>query len=415
MSLSPNFKKSIDTLAKIGRVNKRYELFLNLTYKCPLRCTYCYVDYNRAPPMTEEQVDYIIEKLFIRPSKPSDIKLITFFGGEPALEMDIIEKTVSKWYEHPRMKNVHFGIITSFSVNQERLLKLQTKYPKLEIAISFDVDMSDRVYINKKPFNLLEVCQEKYNIDLLEMSQNNNNIFFNKVITGNENDLYSDLIHLHEIYEKYGIFYSLTFTKTPKFAFHPEGEITKHWYRYLKFVLDKYLSEETVFLPMLVLQYLDRYWKRENNTAVSGCGLASEYFIDSNGTISPCSISHHRTDLMLFHEGKFLDNNERFQELEENYWNNPTCQACDIKGFCPGGCMVFRYMENKNYDIPNEGQCILMEEIFEAYKKLLSEYDEKQIDKLYYITAKDLQKYYEYCLDKTTHLDLHGIYNKKDK
>ncbi len=408
--LQPNFKKSIDALARVGRTSKRFELFLNLTYKCPLRCTYCYVDYNRAPPMTQEQVDYVMDTLIIAPKK-TEIKLVTFFGGEPALEMDIIENTVRKYYYLSSTKNVHFGIITSFSVHQDRLLALQREFPKIEIAISFDVDMTDRPYANKKPFDLLNVAKKKYNIDMDVFAKSKNNIFFNKVITGQEKDLFSELKWLQDTYVEHGLFYSLSFTKTPKFLFDPEGYITRDWYKYLKYVLDPYIAKDgNAFLPQLVMQYLRRYWERETGTATSGCGLASEYFIDSKGTISPCSISHHQTDLMLFDEGKFLDNTELFQTLEATYWNNPTCQACDVKGFCPGGCMVFRYTEKKDYNTPNEGQCTLMHEIFSAYDKYLYELKPEEYDTLKKLTAKDLMKYYEYCHDSSSHIELSDIY-----
>jgi radical SAM protein with 4Fe4S-binding SPASM domain len=362
--------------------------------------------------MTQEQVDYTIEKLIIN-NRKCDIKLVTFFGGEPALEMDIIENTVKKWYHHPEMEFIHFGIITGFAVHQDRLLALQREFPKLEIAISFDVDMRDRPFLNNKPFDLLEHVKRKYNIDMEVFEKSNNNIFFNKIITGTETNLFQDLQWMHETYNKHGLFYSLSFTKTPKFLYEPAGQITDHFYRYLKYVLDPYVKNRgTRFLPQLVLQYLRRYWERDQGTAISGCGLASEYFIDSNGTISPCSISHHQTDLMLFHEGKFLDNTETFQTLEAGYWDNPTCQSCEYKGFCPGGCMVFRYMENKDYNVPNQGQCTLMEEIFAAYKKYLTDLSEEDYTVLVELTAKDLAKYYEYCQDNASHIDLHDIYQK---
>ncbi len=408
--LQPSFTKSIDTLAKIGRTSKRFELFLNLTYKCPLRCTYCYVDYNRAPPMTQEQVDYVIDNLIVKP-KRTEIKLVTFFGGEPALEMDIIENTVRKYYYLSDTKNVHFGIITGFSVHQDRLLALQREFPKMEIAISFDVDMTDRPYANKKPFDLLKVVKKKHGIDIDTFVKSKNNIFFNKIITGQEKDLFSELKWLHDNYLENGLFYSLSFTKTPKFLFNPEGYITKDWYKYLKYVLDPFRKNSVNrFLPQLVMQYLRRYWERKDDTAISGCGLASEYFIDSKGTISPCSISHHQTDLMLFHEGKFLDNTELFQTLEASYWDNPTCQSCDVKGFCPGGCMVFRYTENKDYNKPNEGQCILMHEIFAAYDKYLNELTTEEYEILTGLASMDLMRYYEYCHDNSSHTDLTDIY-----
>ena len=412
--LPPSFKKSIDALAKIGRTSKRYELFLNLTYTCPLRCTYCYVDYNRAPPMTQEQVDYVIDTIIVKPRK-TPIKLITFFGGEPALEMDVIENTVRKYYYLSHTKNVHFAIITGFSVNQQRMLDLQKEFPLLEIAISFDVDMKERPFANKKPFDLLKVAKKKYNIDLDEFAKSRNNVFWNKVITGQETDLFNELKWLHDTYLNYGIFYSLGLTKTPKFLFKPEGHITNSWYSYLKYIFDPYIRQEkNSLVPQMVLQYLRRYWEMKKGTAVSGCGLASEYFIDSKGTISPCSISHHQTDLMLFHEGKFLDNLEIFQTLESTYWDNPTCQSCDIKGFCPGGCMVFRYTENKDYNVPNEGQCILMDELFAAYEKYLLELTSEEYEILTSLATKDLMRYYDYCNNDTHHRDITSIYDYEE-
>lgn len=365
--------------------------------------------------MTQEQVDYVIDAMIIKPKK-TVIKLITFFGGEPALEMDIIENTIRKYYYLCDTKNVHFAIITGFSVNQQRMLDLQKEFPLLEIAISFDVDMKERPFANKKSFDLLKVVKKKYNIDLDVFAEGKNNVFFNKTITGQETDLFNELKWLHDTYLNYGIFYSLGLTKTPKFLFNPEGYITENWYKYLKYIFDPYIRQEkNSLIPQLALQYLRRYWEMKNDTAVSGCGLSSEYFIDSKGTISPCSISHHQTDLMLFHEGKFLDNLETFQVLEDTYWDNPTCQSCNIKGFCPGGCMVFRYTENKDYNKPNEGQCILMNEMFAAYEKYLLELNSSEYDILTKLASGDLMRYYDYCHNDSSHKDLTSIYKYEEK
>lgn len=409
--LASNFKKSIDSLARVGRINKQWEVFFNLTYKCPLRCTYCYVDYSHAPPMTQEHIDYTFETLFVKKSN-INIKLITFFGGEPALEIKLIEDTLEKWYHHPKMKNIHYGIITSFSVHQQRLLDLCKKFPLLELTISYDVEMSQRPYANKKAFKIFDVSKKKYNIDLNELSKISGNLMFAKTINGEEIDLFSDLIWLNDNFNRHGIFYALQINKTLKITDY-KGKIEDAWYRYLKIVLTKFIEDGgRTYVPQLVHQFLTRYWKMEDNSAISGCGLGAEYFIDSNGTVSPCSISHHQTDLMISDKGKYLDNSEHFQELEEGYWNNPTCQSCQYKGFCPGGCMVFRWMEHKDYNKPNLGWCKFMAEFYNAYHRFLAELTDEDLIKLKNLVMVDYASCLEYCTDRSENINFVDKYTR---
>ena len=74
-------------------------VLLSLTEKCNLRCTYCYYNESqneRCADMSDEvreaSLRYILDKTI---EFKHDYLSITFFGGEPLLKFDAIQKSVS--------------------------------------------------------------------------------------------------------------------------------------------------------------------------------------------------------------------------------------------------------------------------------------------------------------------------------
>jgi len=124
--LSKEFKTRIKRMLRsLNSFRSWQSIFFNLTYACPLACKYCYID-PELKGMTLEEVEYTME--LINQDKGNYSRTITFFGGEPALQMDIIEKIVPKYYNETipgtNERRYRFGIITGFSGNQGRLMEL---------------------------------------------------------------------------------------------------------------------------------------------------------------------------------------------------------------------------------------------------------------------------------------------------
>jgi len=395
-----NYTKAIQVLQKFGRVNKQFELFFNLTYKCPLRCTYCYVDYTKAPDMTLDQVKYAIDKLVIEPKKKY-IKLVTFFGGEPSLRIDIIS-SILDYCRDKDIGNTHFAIITSLSANPKKVIELQRKYPMFEIVVSNDVDNSNRLTSTGKVFDINEHI--KYS-DLY-----NRNTCFHKTITGNEVLLGDELLHLHKLFKEEKLIYSFSFDKTPKLVNYRPHQISRSFEKYLNVVLLELVQGKINYIPQFFIQYYRRLLKKNNGVIEGGCGINSEYYLNSQGLVSPCSISHHQEDLHIVQEGVFTDTLEYATELELNYFNNPTCKQCDLKGFCPGGCLVYRKQENGDYNVPNKDHCLLMAEFADAFNKVLKTLTEPQRNILDNKVLAILGNFYEYCEDTSTHTDMYHIF-----
>lgn len=134
-------------------VNSIGRITLHVTNDCNLRCTYCYANggsYNQERKLMNEKtandfIDFFTKRFDI-------IENIVFFGGEPLMNLDIIEiicdkfkslKLSGKLQELPT-----FGIITNGTILNSRVLNLINKHISF-ITVSVDgwKDIND---VNRK-------------------------------------------------------------------------------------------------------------------------------------------------------------------------------------------------------------------------------------------------------------------------
>lgn len=379
-----NIKKIEKFLRKQPYSYKQPELFINLTYKCPLRCKFCYVNYQRDDDFTLEELEYLFENVILGSSY---IKLVTFFGGEPLLHYDYIEKLLKKYYERCCNENIHLAIITSMAINGEKLLKLQEQFPYFEIVLSFDYFSSERVYKNNKPYRILD------NYDLNDLSKHKRNICFHIVIDSEKS--FQDLKLCQDIFKEYGILYSWCWNKTPNKKFD-----VSEYKNCLEFII-----KENIYYPKQFMMEVDRYL---NHTA-NGCGIGSELFLSSNGDISPCSISHYNNQFLLLNKGVIENNEEEIQNYEQNIFNNPKCNNCNIKGFCNGGCIIGR-INNGDFNTPNEYQCFIQKQVYEIYNQINQKYN---LNKLNDNVLSNKMGNLDYCYNTSINIDMYDSFNLK--
>jgi uncharacterized protein len=164
-------------------------LNLLIVQKCNCRCKYCYAgegDYGIASVMPFEVAKKAIHKAF---EYFDFIESIQFFGGEPFLAPQLIEKIVK--YTHSLAikmnKNIPtFSVVTNLTILPENILKMVSK-KELAIITSLDgpenVHNSNRIFASgegtynkvveniKKltPYNQLKTIQVTYNMKHIEM------------------------------------------------------------------------------------------------------------------------------------------------------------------------------------------------------------------------------------------------------
>ena len=243
--ISENVKKICRLLRKTPYGYKKPELFINLTYKCPLRCKFCYVDYNRTDDFTLEELEYIFENVILGSEY---IKLVTFFGGEPLIKYDYIEHLLNKYYDKCCEENIHLAIITSMAINCDKMLKLHKKYPMFEIVVSFDNYAGERVYANGKHFKVLE------NIEKYDLENHKHNMCFHIVIDDEKS--FQDLKLVQNIFKERGIIYSWCWNKTPNKIFNIEP-----YYECLEHII-----KENRYYPKQFFKEIDNYYNKNSLT-----------------------------------------------------------------------------------------------------------------------------------------------------
>lgn len=144
-----NYKKKFQEYEKTveenfpGETNKENKnvlgrLVLHLANGCNLRCMYCYANggtyHSENQLMDKKTVDQAIKKIY---SKFDHILGIQLFGGEPLLNLDMMEYICSKFSEYD--PEVEFGIVTNGTLINEQFIQIAKKY-NIHTTISYDGD-----------------------------------------------------------------------------------------------------------------------------------------------------------------------------------------------------------------------------------------------------------------------------------
>ena len=385
--ISDKVKRICRFLKKSQYGYKKPEIFINLTYNCPLRCKFCYVNYQRNRDFDLENLLYLFEEGILQTNY---IKLVTFFGGEPLLKIDLIEKVLEQYYNKLVEKGIHIAVITSMSVNVDRQLELIKKYPLYETVISFDNYSEQRVLANQKPFKVLE------KLDLSTLQQYHKNICFHTVLS-TEKSL-DDLMMLQQLFKEYGFVYSWCWDKTPSQVFEFKDKYT---------AIITQILEENQYYPSMFTKELSHYLNRDN----LGCGIGSELFISVDGDISPCSISHHNNEFMLMKNGVIQeDASENIQITERNVFNNGSCQSCHLKGFCNGGCLFERKKNRNDYNSVNPILCEIMKSLYEVYDGLFGKMNIKELEELQIKIRDNYIGNLDYCYNTHINIDMYEYF-----
>lgn len=121
---------------KINQENVLDRLVLHLANGCNLRCVYCYANggvYNSPVQLiSREMVDCVIDRFY---SEFDKIKGVQLFGGEPLMNMEIIEYVCDKFRE--RDPEIEIGIVTNGTLINNKYVDIANRY-KIQTTISYD-------------------------------------------------------------------------------------------------------------------------------------------------------------------------------------------------------------------------------------------------------------------------------------
>ena len=139
-----------------------YSIVLNVTNNCNMRCRYCpYIDNNNRPdrrPKVKMDTDVALTAIdfFFRHNKRVQDRdlIISFFGGEPLLNFDLIRSSVeyAKLHKERHNRRIKFTITTNGTMLNSRVIEYLSK-ERISLRISIDgpeeVHNANRLYKNE--------------------------------------------------------------------------------------------------------------------------------------------------------------------------------------------------------------------------------------------------------------------------
>ena len=112
------------------------DMILFLTRDCTLECPYCYVEHKSDSSMSAE-IAFKAVDLFI--SENSEKGKLSFFGGEPLLQFELVKKLTKYADEEARKKgfDVNFSIATNGTLVDDEVLGFFEEY-SFRVELSLD-------------------------------------------------------------------------------------------------------------------------------------------------------------------------------------------------------------------------------------------------------------------------------------
>jgi len=350
-----------------------------LTEDCNFRCEYCFIDQNPSSISWETLKDTLnwLSRQNIHGEKLS----VNFFGGEPLVKYDLIEKAVL-YAEQELDDKFSFGVTTNGSLfNKERL----DFFEKHNMSALFSIDGKKEIHNKHRKY--------KDGTGTFDDVEKNMKECVKRGLSPVGRPTYTPktLPHLYEtvryLLDDVG-FNSVSPTPAVdgyiEFTEEDYEEYQRQFDKINKYFKDKVLMEENVGLG-----YYNKCYRQffSDTKMQAPCGAGKKYVaVNHRGDIFPCHrfVQWQEWKLGDVYEGiKFHQRRSLFHDFK-NDETSDACKACENK-FCGGGCYAVNYSTTGDIHKSNKTACRLSKL---QWDNAISVYEELK-------TSKKFHKKYE--------------------
>lgn len=316
-------------------------LYLILSSGCNLGCKYCFIEnsmYNNKCElnMSEEVLETAVKKYcdYVKKHGISE-PLILFYGGEPLVNWQAIEKTVQIVSE--RGVKMAYSIVTNATLLDEERVKFLVQHD-VEIGISIDgpkeLNDKNRVYRNSDS-SVYDTVTEK--IKLLQKY----GARFGLSITVSQDflDHKEEALKWIKEYGVKDIFYNL-------YHFTCKAEWEEYYKEACKFLITSYKELAPYGIVDGRLQRkIDSFLKGTFKFADCASIGANQLTIKPNGDMCVCQ-GYLKSDQYVIGNIKTYDLDEIHKSEEFEFWagrspiKNEKCLECEAFFICGGGCAM---------------------------------------------------------------------------
>ena len=330
-----------------------FTLEISVTEKCNLGCPYCYVA-NRPTWMEPETFDNALPELYrLMKRSGDDTYHVSFFGGEPLLNFDLIKYAVPKLKADPRCRGIN--IITNLTMIDEEKAKF-LKENSVGVSWSFDGMSSNE---SRPLLPLLENTNPEtgqlFN-GILDMYE-----YKKELITGLTNGCKvmiwpgntKDMTENFEFLLDWGIEHpDFSLVRDDVWTEADLHEYRKELIRLTDYWIDKLKEGVPCTVGFLRLSILDILYGLVKGKRPFGCFAGTHGgVLMSSGEFYPCARFASKK-IMRMDEGFDF---KYYQDLF-NPQNFDKCEFCNLKQVCNAGCT---YSQVTNGNKPLDSICEL--------------------------------------------------------
>ncbi|MDD2553565.1 MAG: radical SAM protein [Desulfotomaculaceae bacterium] len=323
---------------------------LNLTFNCNLACAYCFIhDKGAHERMSFATAKNAVDLLLERASYP--IVNITFIGGEPLLEFDLIKQITPYALEAAAKKNitVTWAITTNGTLINEEILKFFA-HNKINLLLSLDGGQKNHDRYRRTKSGEGTWNQIVNLIPLIKIYQPWLGVRMT-VSTEAIDDMREDFNHIATL----GINQFIIAPAQGAVCWSKE-QIEQYGLNLIKILLDYQELKRRGYQI-----FIEEFEKDENEYRSWGCRAGSTSLaVAPNGDVSPCSKMLGLTD----EKGKYIIGNvntginyKLLQPFREPLCQQPRfCRQCSRK--CSGGCYAVNFEQTGNHFTASEENCL---------------------------------------------------------
>lgn len=345
--------------------------YIVVTENCNFNCKYCFIsdivsDNDRSKVMTKEVAKASVEllqKTYERQKHDYD-KTITFYGGEPLLNFEVIKyfmqevdrmKTTAYWPD-----DVKFAVITNGSLLTKKHIEF-LRQNDIALSISYDVDKHSHANrANRLGYDTYDVVRNNIQLCINEKMPYSLSITISEETLWNKDSVLQEILSLKPLTIAFNMLIPNKHL-TPSNTYYEEA--TDFMIECFKRLRSRGLYEDRMMRK--VQAFIDNKLYLYDCCASGG----NQFVIAPDGSIGIC---HGYLNNQKFFSANVLDKDFDFRNtLDFTYWKKrsplfmPECLDCECLGICGGGCpYAADYMHGSIYAL-DDRFCIHAKKVLE--------------------------------------------------
>lgn len=347
--------------ASVRGASAPLDITLHISHGCNIKCTYCFAlggSYGEKPTMMDfatakQSIDWLLSE-----SAEAGSCNVTFFGGEPLLNLDLMKQTVAyaKKEAEARDITITFGITTNGTLlSGEALAFIMKENIGIVLSLDGDAETHNQIRTFHDGSDTYDVIAENAR---KASAQNPERVKIRATMTSKNLDMKGIAEHLSQFGAG-----SVEVASTVEHPKSPTAICEGHLPELKKHL--KRLSEEELAGLMAGKQPAQAYFLHKMQQVLNpqkkeyGCGGGKTFFgVSVDGAIYFCSAFASIPEFKMGDVFNGLDPAKKQQfDRDLHVDRRETCKSCWARYLCGGGCVYDAQMVNGTALEPNPVAC----------------------------------------------------------